>query len=134
MADFEIATLNGEKVVLAPGDRILRQDDLQALADKQQADIDAVAAAKAQLNAGDAEAVADLVLQTADRLQNRVQATRERADALEVERGKLAGGDQPTIDNLVGKAVESMSRRITRLTAAKDRVADLLNQLATAAE
>jgi hypothetical protein len=117
------------KVVKDPGGRVITKEQVTKIRQKQQADLEKVAELRDNLQAGDAEAVAEVTGQVKDRVAKRLVLLAGQHGKLQEQRSKLDAGDAATTDEVVGRMIHRLSRRIERLTEAQGRLDTLLAEL-----
>ena len=121
------------KAVKDSAGRILTREQVAAIRDKQQADLDQITQLHGKLAAGDVAATTDVVAKFKDRLTLQLaMLDRQKAQTQDML-AKLNAGDAPTVSKVVGQMTQQLGRRVEMQTAARDKSAALLTQLDAAA-
>jgi hypothetical protein len=109
--------------------RLLSKEQVKALRDKHQADLDQATQVRDKLAANDEAAKADVVGQFKDRLAvQMIMLDRQKAQMQETLT-KLDAGDGKTVDTVVGQMAQQLSHRVENLKQARDNAEALLSEL-----
>lgn len=117
------------KAVKDAGGRILSRDQVAAIRDKQQTDLEQVTQLRDKLSAGDTATTTDMVAQFKDRLNLQLAMLDRQKTQTQETLAKLEAGDAKTVSTVIGQMVQRLSRQVEGMGAARDRSAALLTQL-----
>lgn len=131
---FKVVTIDeGDgpiKAIKDPGGRIMTTEQVDAIRQKQEADLAQATAARSNLLAQDRAATDQVVAQVKDGLTRQIAALdRQKAD-LTAALSKLEAKDEATIADVVKRTTDQLARRIDWIAAARDRSAQVLDQVA----
>jgi hypothetical protein len=109
--------------------RLLSKEQVKALRDKHQGDLDQVTQVRDKLAANDEAAKATAVSQFKDRMAVQLTMMDRQKAQMQETLAKLDAGDGKTIDTVVGQMAQQLSNRIEGLTQARDNAVALLAEL-----
>ena len=121
------------KAVKDASGRLLSKEQVKALRDKHQADLDQVTQMRDKLAANDAATKTDVVGQFKDRLAVQLTMLDRQKAQMQDTLTKLNAGDAQTVTTVVGQMVQRLSRQAEGMAKARDRSAALLAELDAAA-
>lgn len=131
---FKVVTIDeGDGPVRAikdPGGRIMTTEQVDAIRQKQEADLAQATDVRSKLLAKDLAATEQVVAQVRDGLARQIAALdRQRVD-LTAALGKLEAGNEAAIADVVKRTADQLARRIDWIGAARDRSVQVLDQVA----
>ena len=117
------------KAVKDASGRLLSKEQVKALRDKHQADLDQVTEARDKLAANDEAAKANVVSQFKDRLAVQMTMLDRQKVQMQETLTKLDAGDGKTVDTVVNQMAQQLSHRVENLKQARDNAEALLAEL-----
>jgi len=131
--DLQVVTLgDGDdraKAVRDSAGRIWTREQMHALRNQQQAEIDQVTQLRDKLAANDAAAQAEIVGLFKDRLAVCLAAMARQANQMQEMRAKLEAGDAQTVASVVGQMQKQLAYRVDRLVRTRQEIDALLAAL-----
>ena len=133
---FKVVTLDeGDgpvKAIKDAGGRIVTAEQVDAIRQKQEADVAQISDLRDKLVAGDAAATAQIVGQVKDSLSRQLaMLDKQKADTA-ATLAKLEAGDATATADVVKRMTEQLARRVDLVAAARDRSVQMLAEVAPA--
>lgn len=133
---FKVVTIDeGDgpvKAIKDAGGRIVTAEQVDAIRQKQEADVAQISDLRDKLVAGDVTATAQIVGQVKDSLARQLaMLDKQKADTA-ATLAKLEARDATATADVVKRMTEQLSRRVDMVTAARDRSAQMLTEVAPA--
>ena len=133
---FKVVTLDeGDGPVRAIKDasgRIVTAEQVDAIRQRQEADVAQISDLRDKLVAGDTAATAQIVGQVKDSLTRQLaMLDKQKADTT-ATLAKLEAGDPAATADVVKRMTEQLARRVDMVTAARDRSVQMLAEVAPA--
>ena len=133
---FKVVTLDeGDgpvKAIKDPSGRIVTADQVDALRQKQEADLAQATDLHDKLVAGDAAATTQIVGQVKDNLTRQLAMLDKQKADMTATLAKLEAGDPTATAAAVQRMTDQLSRRAEMFTAARDRSVQMLAEVAPA--
>jgi len=133
---FKVVTLDeGDGPVKAIKDasgRIVTADQVDAMRQKQEADLAQATDLHDKLAAGDPAATAQIVSQVKDNLTRQLAMLDKQKADMTATLAKLEAGDQAATADAVQRMTDQLSRRASLFAAARDRSVQMLTEVAPA--
>lgn len=117
------------KAVKDAAGRLLSKEQVKAMRDKQQAELDQVTQVRDKLSANDAATKTEVVGQFKDRLAVQMTMLDRQKSQMQDTLAKLDTGDAKTVATVVTQLVQQLSGRVEGIRQARDRSDALLAEL-----